>query len=439
MTYTISPIRADEMLSRGQIEDALWKLVNEGVQPYQSPALRMKAMLQMRKRDFPGAGNTLLELMTVLPDGNTHKMLGDWHFLQNQYEKCAVAYAKADSLWPDNMDIVHDLAVALNSQGKFAQSLPLFRRAVELAPDRADFHHHLGIILVSHGFQTEGWREMEWRMKVPGVTGTFPEPDKYWTGQDLNTKTIVVRAEQGMGDTIMFARYCDKLFQRGASRVIFYVQRILQRWGEVNYPLVKWWPNDAPPPRDFDYHVNTMSLPAHFFPDYVTPGAHDWGGNDVGLAWFGSPGHKADHLRTIALEEFAPVFESQPQMKFKCANYGRFEQPFDHMEYLIDECLDFADTQEKLKSLNLLITVDTAIAHLAATMGIQTWLLLPYVPDFRWGTTTDTTPWYESMKLYRQTRVLHWDDVILRVRDDLAKRLLTRAAADHAYAAPGEP
>jgi hypothetical protein len=338
-----------------------------------------------------------------------------------KYEQAEDAYRKAVALSPDSPEIVHDLGVALVSQGRLEEAIEQFRKAVAMAPDRADFHHHLAIMLVLGGHLEEGWREMEWRMHCPGVTGTYPRPETYWKGEDLTGKTIVVRSEQGWGDTIMFARYIPELTKK-AARVYFYCQRAMLRWINRYYPEVIAWPNDCPPPLDFDYHINLMSFPNLFPWQYFAPPAMRRRGDGIGVCWFGSPTHKADHLRTVPIERFEPLAKAYGRNLY-CLGYGRFDNKPPYIDYLIDRCHDWADTAEFVKNLDLVITVDTAIAHLAGFLGVETWLLLPFVPDFRWGMSGERTPWYDSVKIYRQPKLFDWDSVFARVEKDLAARV----------------
>ena len=432
-TVSVTTLRAEQVLAKGDIEAALMMMCETDVS--RSAKLQMKAILHMRKAKYAEAESVLKTLRERECDqAQVHKMQGDCAYLQCRYEEAEREYAEALRLRPDDPEIVHDLGVAVVSQGRSEESLQYFRRSCEMVPARADFHHHYAIMLVLAGRYLEGWEEMEWRMQCSGVTGTYPMPERYWNGQPLVGRTIALRSEQGFGDTIMFARYIPALWARGAKRIYFYCQQEMIEWVRAEYPGVEPWPNKAPPPLDIDRHVNVMSLPRHFPGQFFTRPARAAGtaGRGVGFCWFGSPTHKADHLRTVPIERFIELKDATDEPWY-CVAYGRFYEGQgpkpEHINYLIDNCWDWADTAKKIASLRLIITVDTAIAHLAGHMGVPCWLLLPYVPDFRWGMGPgETTPWYESVKLYRQPKLFDWDSVFARVRSDL-EALREKAAA----------
>lgn len=421
VTVTISEPRIAEVLSRGDTEQALEHLLEIGISRWSESAIHMRAMMHLRKGRFHQAEQCIKHMMNTGKNPIAFKMLGDVNFLQTKYMEAELCYAKAITLNPAP-ETIHDLGVAIVSQGRVDESIMHFRESVRLCPERDDFKHHLAIMLVLGGHLEEGWELMKHRMGCPGVTSSFPNPEKYWEGQDLTGKTIVLRSEQGWGDTIQFSRYLPEL-QKKASKVYFWCQRAMLNLMQKSYPGVICWPNDAPPPTDFDYHINLMCLPRRFPNIYFSPPVQKYETTkDIGICWFGSPTHKADHLRSVPVERFERIAEIAGG-RLKCLAYGRFEKQPKYMEYFIDDSWDWADTAEKIKSLDLIITVDTAIAHLAGFIGKECWLLLPYVPDFRWKFDGGpTTPWYDSLKLYRQPRLFDWDSVFAKVEDDLRER-----------------
>lgn len=417
-----SEVRIADTLAHGDVETALENILEAGIHPWSQSAFQMKGMMHMRRGRWAEAEKVIANLCSMWPDSLSFKMMGDCKYLQTKYVESEASYRKALSLHPDAPEIMHDLGVSMISQGKIEEGIPYFRQSITSQPERADFHHHLAIMLILGGYEKEGWEEMKWRIQVPGVTSTFPNPEKYWQGEDLAGKHITVRSEQGWGDTIQFSCYLPEIAKR-AKKVTFWCQRAMVPFIEKFYPQVRAWPNDAPPPLDFDYHVNLMCLP-RLCPDWYTQPKRQRYENTagVGVCWFGSPTHKADHLRTVPVERFAKIAEIAGG-KLKCLGYGRFDKKPDFMEYLIDGSQDWAQTCEYVKKLDLVITVDTAIAHLAGFLGVECWLLLPYVPDFRWGMKGESTKWYESVKLYRQPKLLDWDSVFAKVEEDLRARL----------------
>lgn len=419
-SITISEPRIAQVLGAGDVETTLEQILDMGIHPWSQPALQMKAMLYMRKTRWKEAEAIIAQLLKMHPDHLAWKMKGDCAYLQCRYKEAEESYAKAISLHAAP-EYVHDYGVSIISQGDMERGIIQFRRACGMLPDRADFWHHLAIMLVLDGQLKEGWEMMKWRMKVPGVTSTFPRPDDYWEGQDLTGKTLIVRAEQGWGDTIQFARYIPGLAAK-AKKVYFWCQRPMIEFLNHFFPQCETWPNDAPPPLDFDWSVNLMCFPRLMPGEYLSPPKLQAKGSGIGVNWFGSPTHKADHLRTVPIERFEPIAKAAGQ-NLKCLGYGRFDNKPPYIDYFIDDCKDWKETAERVKTLDLIITVDTAMAHLGGFLGVETWLLLPYVCDFRWGLKGETTPWYDSIKIYRQTELFGWDAVFKRVEEDLRSRV----------------
>lgn len=418
-------------LAGGDVDESLRLVLENGISPYSVPAFQMRGMLCLRHADYANADTLTKQALQMRRDAISLKMLGDSAYLQTKYTEAEAYYRQALAEKPDAPEIMHDLAVSIVAQGRTAECLSFFERAVALAPNRPEFQHHYAIMLLLDGQIEAGWDRMQHRLNVPGVTGTFPYPEKYWKGEDVAGKTIVIRSEQGWGDTIMFSRYFQWFLKRGA-KVYFYGQRALLSWVKNYFPDVIVWPNDAPVPIACDYHVNIMCLPRLCGLDVPAPQPRKEAGRGIGFCWFGSPTHKADHLRSVPVEMFAPLAEAADE-KLYSLGYGYFwkmengiaigDNKPDFVEYCIADKHDWFETSEFMKTLDLVITVDTAIAHMAGFLGVETWLLLPYVPDFRWGMKGETTPWYPSMRLYRQPKLFDWDSVFERVSEDLRARV----------------
>ena len=421
--------QARNSLATGDIEQSLRICLEYGCSPFTGTALQMRAMLELRKAQFKEAEKFIETAIRMKPDHISYKIAADAAFLQCRYDEAEKHYRKTLEINPQMHESWHDLGVAVVSQGRPHESLSYFAKAIELQPNRADYNHHLSLMLLLDGQEAAGWDRMQWRLHVQGVCGSFPNPEKYWKGEPLEGKTISLRTEQGWGDTIMFASYIPWLAQQ-AKKVYVFCQRPMVNWIEHFYPMVEVWPNDAPPPLDFDYHVNIMCLLrlTPFEQAYKVPKAQGRRGDGIGINWFGSPTHKADHLRSVPVERFEPVAIAAEQHLY-CLGYGRFENKPPFVQYLIDGCKDWLETSHIVKDLDLIVTVDTAIAHLGGYLGIETWLLLPYVPDFRWGMKGERTKWYESVKIYRQPKLFDWDSVFKRVADDVRERYKERAAA----------
>jgi hypothetical protein len=298
--------------------------------------------------------------------------------------------------------------------------------------------------LLTGNFET-GWALREVRWKMPMFTGQYPKfSQPMWQGfEAIEGKTILVQFDQGFGDTIQFARYLPLLAARGA-RVILVVEdalhALLSGISGVSLCLPKSAATALPP---FDMHCPMMRLPLAFrtrldtipaktpyLPSPPLDRVQIWqdrlGPRDrlrVGLVWSGSLGHKNDHNRSISLRAFSAMLDvdatfvslqkdPRPDDKAVLAARGDIVDLTAHLT-------DFVETAALISCLDLVITVDTSVAHLAGAMGCPTWLLLPYTPDWRWLLDRDDSPWYPTLRLFRQQETRDYTQVIDRVRAEL--------------------
>jgi len=324
-----------------------------------------------------------------------------------------------------------NLGSTLVRRNRPEDAIGAYRQAIDAAPDLAAAHYNLALCLLALGRFAEGWTEYEWRWRhLPPLSRRPPHPAPPWEGEDPSGLTLLVHAEQGLGDTIQFARYLPALAARGA-RVLLTVPSVLVRLlrqvpgvedviaeGQLlpaadrlvpiqSLPrLLRPWLGDVPPAPPF---------PA------ATPRNRAGGPPRVGLVWAGSPTHRNDRRRSLAPELLAPLLEV-PGLAFVSlqtgpaqAQLGALGRPVPRAPGLID----FAATATVLAGLDLLITVDTAAAHLAGSLGRPAWVLLPHAPDWRWGLDRPRSPWYPSLTLHRQRRPGDWAEVIARVAEAL--------------------
>ena len=291
----------------------------------------------------------------------------------------------------------------------------------------------------------QGWPGYEWRWKCKEFGSLPPFHPPLWDGSPLDGRTILVHAEQGLGDTLQFIRYAPLVHQRG-GRVILVCQPpligLLTRSPGVERLVAQ---GEALP--DYDVHVPLMSLPGLLGttlesvpadvpyldaePQLVEAWRHRLGsypGFKVGIVWQGNPKFRLDRRRSIPLAQFAPLarvpgvhlfsLQKGPGAEQLAAVTDRF--PVTDLGRRLD---DFMDTAAVLKNLDLVISVDTAIAHLAGALGIPVWVALPFVPDWRWLMDREDSPWYPTMRLFRQARPGQWEDVFQRIAEALQRRL----------------
>ncbi|MBR0846285.1 tetratricopeptide repeat protein [Bradyrhizobium diazoefficiens] len=366
-----------------------------------------------------------------------HSNLGNALYGQKRFEEAAASYRRALELEPEFADGWANLGTALHHAGEFDEAVVALRRALALAPRHANAHSGLGILLLLRGDFGEGWGEYEWRLESSEVKGPrFPQLP--WRGESLAGKRIYVQAEQGFGDTLQFARYLPMLAARGAT-ASFRVHQSLATLIRASLPGVEVF-GDRGTPEAPDYECALLSLP-HLFGTrletipasipYLQP-PHDaatrWQarlgdlrGFKIGIVWAGNPEHVNDRPRSLDPAMLAPLL-ALPGASFVSLQVGsRAAELSSHPDVtdLSGALIDFAETAAAMSALDLVITVDTSVAHLAGALGKPVWLLLPVVSDWRWMLGREDSPWYPTMRLFRQRHGESWNDVMPRVADEL--------------------
>jgi tetratricopeptide (TPR) repeat protein len=361
-----------------------------------------------------------------------------------RYEEALASYDRALALRFDHAEALRNRGATLNKLKRFDEALTSYDRALAVEPDYADAHFNKSLLQLLKGDFAAGWREYEWRLKTKRRLSSkrdFTQP--LWLGQTaIDGKTILLHAEQGLGDTIQFCRYVPLVAGRGA-RVLLEVPLPLQDLmaglagvAEVISPQEK-----AP---DFDLHCPLLSLPlalgtrVESIPaqvPYVTvppESLRRWssavgakGKLRIGLAWSGSATHKADAIRSIDLRSLLPLLDIDAEFtslqKDVRADDATVLNERGDIVHFGDKLDSFADTAAIIANLDLVISVDTSVAHLAGALAKPVWVLLPFLPDFRWLLERQDSPWYPTARLFRQQTPGDWSDVIGRVVIELKK------------------
>jgi tetratricopeptide (TPR) repeat protein len=372
-----------------------------------------------------------------------HNSLGNALVQQRRHLDAEACYRAALNLRPDYAAAHTNLANALLALGRREEMEGHYRRSLELDPKSPGTQYNLALACLREGNFREGWQRHEWRWKFRELSlrpRKFNQPQ--WEGQQLNGETVLLHAEQGLGDTIQFIRYLPLVAARGA-RVILEVQpQLLTLFHSATCSALVCARGTALP--DFAYHLPLMSLPLVFDTgiDTIPPKspylhveessvemarqAHPRRGPNlrVGLVWAGNPRFRGDQLRSIKLESLLPLSEVEGVDFFSLQFGAPVEQmnPLQTQFPLIDACSkskDFCETAALVATLDLVISVDTAIAHLAGAMGLPVWVLLPYLADWRWLDRREDSPWYPTARLFRQPSPGDWHTVAERVRDAL--------------------
>jgi tetratricopeptide (TPR) repeat protein len=340
-------------------------------------------------------------------------------------------------------------AEALNNRGavlaqlnRHAEALASFEQALAIKPDFAAAHLNEAHARLLTGQFERGWEEYEWRWQNEPLSGRrrrFAQP--LWNGTDnIAGKTIFVHAEQGFGDTLQFCRYVPLLAERGAHAILEVLPELQRLLSGLEGAHVIARGEPAPP---FDVHCPLLSLPLAFGTTLATippPPAppvvpHEllqkWRSRlrpRVGLAWSGRPTHPNDHNRSIPLNALAPLFALPIELVSLQKEVRSADQAALHVHRAAiadfgSELTDFLETAALLSSIDLVISVDTAVVHLACTLGRPTWILLPFAPDWRWLLDRKDSLWYPSARLFRQSRIGDWDSVIQSVVSEVRRWL----------------
>jgi Flp pilus assembly protein TadD len=377
-------------------------------------------------------------------DAKAHYNMGVALERKRQLDEAIAAYRQAIRLQPDFAEAHNNLGNGLIDKGQLDEAIAACRQAIALKPDYAEAHKNLSVAMLARGDFQQGWEEYEWRWKCKGSLsplGNLPQPR--WDGRPLEDRTLLLYTEQGLGDALQFIRYVPLVARRG-GRIVLECQAELQRLFQTIAGGCQIVARGQPLPA-FDLHCPLLSLPWVFGTTlasvpkevpYLHPDAKDAGkwqhrlaGHSpfvkVGLGWAGNPRNKTDRNRSITLARLAPLGQMPGVKAFslqKGAAAAEAKTPPPGMELIdwTEELKDFADTAALIANLDLVIAVDTAVAHLAGAMGKPVWTLLPFVPDWRWLLERQDSPWYPSMRLFRQPSSGDWNGVIAQVAEALS-------------------
>jgi tetratricopeptide (TPR) repeat protein len=420
---------------------------------------------------FDEAAKSYREAIVLKPDyTEAHSNLGGLFKDQGKLEDAAACYRRVVALRPDCADSLNDLgailqeleqleqaadcyrrildkqpghavarnnlAIALLGQGRANEAMEEYRAACVAAPGNPTIRWNLTLATLLRGDFAEGWREYEkcYRMGLY-PTRDFPKPA--WSGEDIAGRTVLLYADQGFGDTIQFVRYA-KLVRDRSPRVVVECQpglvRLLKNTPGIDLAIAKEDPLPA-----FDCHAALRSMPYLFGTtlETIPAGApyiraqpalsDDWRqrlghtGPNIGVVWRGSPGHRHDRRRSIPPRRFAKLLGIPGVNWFSLQQDARPDETAALREHAeIADCgpllTDWAETAALVSCLDLVVTVDTSVAHLAGALGKPVWVLVQFNPDWRWLLNRRDSPWYPSLRLFRQPSPGDWESVFADVR-----------------------
>jgi Flp pilus assembly protein TadD len=392
--------------------------------------------------DAAAAYRRAMQLDPNLPE--PHNGLGSIYSQNDELDSANSEFKRALQLRPDFAEAKCNLASTLLDRGDLDMAERTYREVIALKPDHALAHHNLSLVLALKGDLAGAWPEFEWRDRAPELGKVVLQlPHPRWAGDDLGGKRILIHAEQGIGDTIQFVRYIPKVIEKH-GRIILGVPRELGRLLAEFPGIEQLLLRDDAIPQDIDVQCPMMSLPGIFHTTLETIPNHvpyifadpslstQWRERlsretrqKVGMVFAGNASHIHDRLRSMPVGMLAAFGELKEicfislQKGAAAASVAR--APLEMIDWG-DELRNFADTAALIDNLDLVIAVDTAVAHLAGAMGKPVWLLLQAVPDRRWMLNREDSPWYPTMKLLRQPARGDWGSVVKRAADLLRQQ-----------------
>jgi tetratricopeptide (TPR) repeat protein len=436
---------------RGNLDDSVaWFQKVISIDPKFDNAYFNLGIVFHEKRQLDKALDFFQKTIKLNPNSDdAYYNLGIVYGEKGQFHMAIDSYKKAINIKPTNSNALNNLGIVLQDKGQIDEAILCFRKALGFKPDDAEAHWNIAQALLLSGNFKEGWKEYEWRLKVKDFhSRTFSEP--LWDGSDIAGLSILLHAEQGLGDTIQFIRYVP-LVAKPDTTIIVSCQKELRSLLQ-NVKGVSTVVSYGEPLPQFDVHCPLLSLPLLFsttldnipakipyisadtllvqkWREKIQP---DKSKVNIGIVWAGNPKFPNDVKRSCSYDIFLPLaglsnvaLYSLQKREVTC-QAKNFPMGMQLIDYTGD-IHDFSDTAGLIENLDVVISVDTAVAHLAGALGKPVWTLLPYSPDWRWMLNRNDSPWYPSMRLFRQPSRGDWrsviEDVKTAVKDILKKKL----------------
>ncbi|HTW71686.1 MAG TPA: tetratricopeptide repeat protein [Acetobacteraceae bacterium] len=411
------------------------------------------AAVLLRQRRMEEAAACYRRLLADSPnDAQAHLSLAEALLALERPEEAIPSYRQALALRPDWAEAFTRLGVAFMRNADPAAALGCFQSAVRLRPNDPDAHVNLAIALLLAGDMAAGWQEYEWRSRLKPVAGARREFGRpLWRGEAATGQTLLIHAEQGFGDMIQFCRYAPLAHARGMRVIVEAPAPLIRLLGTLG-GVEALVPRGDKLPR-FDWHCPMLSLPLAFGTTLARiPGTTPYlradpeeaasvavrlaeeapDGLRVGIAWAGNPDTEFDQRRSLDPDRLAPLWPV-PGVRFVCLQESGFARPASSpLIDLMEGISDFAGTAAVIANLDLVISADTAPVHLAGALGKPVWLLNRFDNCWRWLTGREDSPWYPTLRIFRQPRPGDWDSVLGRVAAALRRAADSYGSSKHA-------
>lgn len=434
--------------------------------PNVAPLYQTRGLCLQRLGRFEEAQADFERSIALNPgEAETHKNLGTLHARFGRMEQAFASFDRALALRPHFVAALNEKARALWSLQLLDEAFAAFRQSQALEPGNADTIWNLALLQMLTGDFERGLagREARWKARSLGLADRGFSQALWLGDQPLEGKTILLHADEALGDSIQFARYVSLVAELGAQ-VILEVKPAVQRLLAAVPGVAQCIDRSSTPSLAFDLHCPLGSLPLAFgtrldtipfaegflpappaervkaWQDRLEARLEDQLGPRtrlrVGLVWSGDPGHNNDHNRSISLRALAPLLDCDVQ--FVSLQKGIRDQDRAFLRErsdivdLTEQLTDFSETAALVSCLDLVISVDTSVVHLTGALGAPVWTMLPFNPDWRWLLNRDDSPWYSSMRLFRQPKRGDWGSVVDNVRSELETLVSDRRSRDKA-------
>jgi Flp pilus assembly protein TadD len=408
-----------------------------------------KALCELKRLDQ--AETAYRHALSIFPDdAQTLYNLGNLKFQRDEFKAAENLLRLATQAAPSWSDPWVNLGMSLSRQGRHADAERCYGEALQRNPENAEAHWNRALTLVLNGNYQQGWQEYEWRFKRDKWRSFYPYRHTVprWDGRPFPVQRLLVHDEQGLGDTLQFMRYLPMVKALGGTVIFETKDKLLALLkNTAGADAVVSRSPDGNLDLDYDLYVPLLSLPAIFgttwqtVPDRVpylladkalvrtwAPRLRPISGLKVGICWQGNPAYGADRQRSVPLKFFAPLARMKNVQLISLQKIHGLDQlarmPSDTAIIDLGSELDedtgvFMDTAAVMQNLDLIITSDTAIPHLAGALGVPVWLTLPHIPDWRWGLSGENYPWYPTMRVFRQSCPGDWEGLFRKVSDAL--------------------